>query len=54
MRLFCLGGAGRICREAVLDCVQFSQFERITVGDRDEEEGWSGWRIRAWIFPLSM
>jgi saccharopine dehydrogenase-like NADP-dependent oxidoreductase len=38
-KAFCLGGAGRICREAVLDLVQFSQFDRITVGDIDEQEG---------------
>ena len=30
-----MGGAGRICREAVLDLVQFSDFQRITVADRD-------------------
>jgi len=36
---FCLGGAGRICREAVLDLVQFSGFGRITIGDVSEEAG---------------
>lgn len=46
MKVFCLGGAGRICREAVLDCVQFSQFERITLGDRDAEEAR---RVVAWL-----
>jgi lysine 6-dehydrogenase len=39
MKIFCLGGAGRICREAILDLVQFSKFERITVGDVNEAEG---------------
>lgn len=39
MRVFCLGGAGKICREAVLDLVRFSDFERITLGDRDEVAG---------------
>jgi saccharopine dehydrogenase-like NADP-dependent oxidoreductase len=38
-KAFCLGGAGRICREAVLDLVQFSSFDRITVGDIDPREG---------------
>ena len=32
MKVLCLGGAGRICREATLDLVEFSDFERITVG----------------------
>ncbi|WP_372008697.1 saccharopine dehydrogenase family protein [Paenibacillus chitinolyticus] len=39
MRVFCLGGAGRICREAILDLVQYSGFEQITVADFNEEEG---------------
>ncbi|MGO9962203.1 MAG: saccharopine dehydrogenase family protein [Acidimicrobiales bacterium] len=39
MKIFCLGGAGRICREAVLDLVDFSDFERITIGDANEAEG---------------
>ncbi|MDR2075863.1 MAG: saccharopine dehydrogenase NADP-binding domain-containing protein [Desulfovibrio sp.] len=33
MRVFCLGGAGRICREAALDLVRFSDFEKITIAD---------------------
>ena len=33
MKVFCLGGAGRICREAIHDLVQFSDFEQITVAD---------------------
>jgi saccharopine dehydrogenase-like NADP-dependent oxidoreductase len=33
MKVFCLGGAGRICREAALDLVQFSDFEKITIAD---------------------
>ncbi len=36
MRALCLGGAGRICREAALDLVQFSDFEQITVADTNE------------------
>lgn len=36
MRIFCLGGTGRICRESVLDLMATSSFEQITVGDLDE------------------
>jgi saccharopine dehydrogenase-like NADP-dependent oxidoreductase len=39
MKIFCLGGAGRICREAVLDLVQFSDATRITVADINESAG---------------
>ncbi|KKI93987.1 saccharopine dehydrogenase [Bacillus sp. SA1-12] len=39
MKVFCLGGAGKIAREAVLDLVKFSNFEKITVADYNEEEG---------------
>ncbi|MFT9846375.1 saccharopine dehydrogenase family protein [Aneurinibacillus sp. REN35] len=39
MKVFCLGGAGRICREAILDLVEHSSFEKITVADFNEEEG---------------
>lgn len=39
MKVFCLGGAGNICREAVLDLVQHSEFEQITIGDYNVEEG---------------
>lgn len=39
MNYFCLGGAGRICREAVLDLVEFSGARRITVGDSNVAEG---------------
>ncbi|MFC0274570.1 saccharopine dehydrogenase family protein [Metabacillus herbersteinensis] len=39
MKVFCLGGAGKICREAILDLVQFSTFEKITVADFNEQEG---------------
>lgn len=39
MKVFCLGGAGRIAREAVLDLVQYSEFEEITIGDFNEEAG---------------
>jgi saccharopine dehydrogenase-like NADP-dependent oxidoreductase len=33
MKVFCLGGAGRICREAAFDLVGHSGFEQITIGD---------------------
>ena len=35
MRIFCAGGGGRICREAICDLVQYSDFEQITVADYD-------------------
>jgi lysine 6-dehydrogenase len=36
MKIFCLGGAGKICSEAVRDLVQYSDAKRITVGDPNE------------------
>jgi len=39
MNVFCLRGAGRICREAVLDLVEFPSFERIAIADINREEG---------------
>ncbi len=33
MKAICLGGGGRICREAALDLVEHSDFERITIAD---------------------
>ena len=39
MKVLCLGGAGKICREAALDLVQFSAFHEITIGDYDEMAG---------------
>ncbi|MGE7185945.1 saccharopine dehydrogenase family protein [Peribacillus sp. NPDC006672] len=39
MKVFCLGGAGRICREAVLDLVEYSDFDEITIGDFNEALG---------------
>ena len=35
MKIFCLGAAGRICREAVHDLVTHSEFEQIVLGDYD-------------------
>lgn len=39
VKVLCLGGAGRICRESILDLVQYSSFEKITVADFNEAEG---------------
>jgi saccharopine dehydrogenase-like NADP-dependent oxidoreductase len=39
MNVLCLGGAGKICSEAVLDLMAFSDFERITVADVDQKAG---------------
>ncbi len=39
MKVLCLGGGGRICRESALDLVQFSDFDEITIGDYDEQAG---------------
>ena len=33
MKILCLGGGGRICRESILDLVEFSSFDRITIAD---------------------
>ena len=38
MKVFCLGAAGRISRESALDLVQYSDFEKITIGDYNLEE----------------
>ena len=46
MKVFCLGGAGRICRESILDLVEFSDFKQITVADSNEE---AGRKVVAWL-----
>lgn len=46
MKVFCLGGAGRICRESVYDLTQHSEFERITIGDYDVAEAE---RVKEWL-----
>lgn len=38
MKVFCLGAAGRISRESALDLVQYSKFDKITIGDYNYEE----------------
>ena len=46
MKVFCLGGAGRISRESVYDLVQYSSFDKITIGDYDYEEAC---RVAKWL-----
>ncbi len=46
MKFFCLGGAGRICREAILDLVQFADATHITVADVNETAGRA---VVAWL-----
>lgn len=46
MKVLCLGGAGRICREAALDLVQYADFAEITIGDYDEK---AGREVVAWL-----
>lgn len=36
MKILCIGGGGRICRESIFDLVQYADFERITVADLHE------------------
>lgn len=38
MKIFALGGAGRICRESINDLVEFADFDKITIGDVNLEE----------------
>jgi lysine 6-dehydrogenase len=38
MKILCLGGAGKICREAVMDLAQFSDFRQMTIADVNESE----------------
>jgi lysine 6-dehydrogenase len=38
VKVFCLGAAGRISRESVMDLVQYSDFDTITIGDYNVEE----------------
>jgi lysine 6-dehydrogenase len=39
MQVLCLGGAGKICSEAVLDLVAFADFERITIANLNQKAG---------------
>jgi len=46
MKVFCLGGAGKICRETALDLVQFSDFSQITIGDISLDQAR---QVAAWL-----
>jgi lysine 6-dehydrogenase len=35
MRIFAIGGAGKICRESALDIVRFGTFDQLTIGDNN-------------------
>lgn len=39
MKILCLGGAGKISRESAYDLVEFSDFDRITIADSNEQAG---------------
>ncbi|MDR3149083.1 MAG: saccharopine dehydrogenase NADP-binding domain-containing protein [Oscillospiraceae bacterium] len=39
MKVICLGGAGRICRETAEDLARFSDFDQITIADFNERVG---------------
>ena len=42
MKIFCLGAAGKISRESVLDLLQSDKITRGTIGDTDEARGCEG------------
>ncbi len=46
MKVLCLGGAGRICREAILDLVENTDFSQITVADVNKQ---AAQEIVAWL-----
>jgi saccharopine dehydrogenase-like NADP-dependent oxidoreductase len=46
MKVFCLGGAGAITREAVRDLLDHLDVETVVIGDRDEE---MGKEVMAWL-----
>ena len=46
MKIFAIGGAGRICRESINDLVKFADFEKLTIGDFDVEEAK---KVEEWI-----
>lgn len=39
MKVLCLGGAGKICREAAYDLLEFSGFKTVTISDFNEQAG---------------
>ena len=46
MKVFCLGAAGKISRESVLDLLQSDRVERVTIGDNNES---AGQEVLAWL-----
>jgi len=46
MKVFCLGAAGRISRESVLDLLQSEKVEKVTIGDNSES---AGQEVVAWL-----
>ncbi len=38
MRILCLGAAGKISRESVSDLLEFSDFDKITIADCNEQD----------------
>ena len=46
MKVFCLGAAGKISRESVLDLLQSDRIEKVTIGDKDES---AGQNVAAWL-----
>ena len=46
MKVFCLGAAGKISRESVLDLLQSDKITRVTIGDTDEDRGCE---VVAWL-----
>ena len=38
MKILCLGGAGKICRESAFDLTQTSDFQQITIADPNQTE----------------
>lgn len=45
-KIVCLGGAGKICREAAYDLVQHSDFEKITIADYNLQEAQ---KVATWL-----
>ena len=46
MKIFCLGAAGKISRESVLDLLQSDKITQVTIGDTDEARGCE---VVAWL-----
>ena len=39
MKVLCLGGAGRICRESAYDMLEYGDIEKLTIADYDPQAG---------------